>query len=136
MNKFFKEKIHTHGKRHYGAVLPKELPRGRIGDCFDHCILLAMMFPQYRYVEGIAKVPNKKDWIYHAWLTDEKGEVAYDPTWHAKDESEEDVGTFMIHYIGVVMDTKKVADFMLETKYKAVLKNYWRAPELADKIFA
>ncbi len=135
MNKFFKEKIHTHGKRYIGTRLPDELGRGKIGDCFDHCIVLAMHFPKYRYVEGLAKVPGNKSWIHHAWLTDETGEMAYDPTWYAKTDNGEEVGLSMIHYVGVVMDTMKVADFVRTTEYKAVLKNYWRAPELANKIF-
>ncbi len=134
MNKFFKKAIHFKGKHFYGSILPKEIPRGEIGDCFDHCLAIAKTFSKYKYVEGLALV-NKK-WIYHAWLTEEGQEqLALDPTWYAVNKQGERVPLEMIQYIGVKMDTELVMEFVLKTGYKAVLKNYYRDKELAQKIY-
>lgn len=129
MNAFAQKIIHEKGKRHYSATLPKEIPRGPVGDCFDWCIVVALKFPQYEYVEGIVYNPIAKKWIYHAWLTD--GTHAFDPTWKAVNDDGAEIPLHMMHYIGVQMDKTKVADFMRETEYKAVLKNYWRNKDLA-----
>jgi len=132
MNKFFKKAIHFKGKHYYGSQLPSEIPRGAVGDCFDHCLAVAMMFPEYQYVEGLAFI-NKR-WIYHAWLAKD-GISAFDPTWRAVDKDGKEVALSMVHYIGVKMDKKLVMEFVLATGYKAVLKNYWRKKDLAEKIY-
>lgn len=133
MNKFFKKAIHFKGKHYYGAGLPAEIPRGAVGNCFDHCLAVATMFPEYQYVEGLAFI-NKK-WIYHAWLAKD-GINAFDPTWKAVDNlTGKEVALSMVHYIGVKLDKKLVMDFVLKTGYKAVLKNYYRDKELAEKIY-
>lgn len=115
------------------ATLPEDIERGKLGDCFDHCLLQAAKNEKYTYVEGYVFSPLRQEWIYHAWLTD--GEHAFDPTWRATNAAGEDVVLFMMKYIGVPMDTKKTARFVSGTGYKAVFKNYWRDPHLANKIF-
>ena len=132
MNKFFKKVIHIKGRHYYGSKLPDEIPRGAVGDCFDHCLAIATMFPEYHYVEGLAFIDNK--WIYHAWLAKDNIN-AFDPTWRAVDKDGKEVSLSMVHYIGVKMDKKLVMDFVLNTGYKAVLKNYYRNKKLAEQIY-
>lgn len=135
INEFRKKAIHEKGKRYHPAVLPDEIMRGKVGDCFDWCLAIAKVLPKYRYVEGIAMVnvgTPTADWIHHAWLTDEEGVLAYDPTWRAEKKD----GTIVplpAVYIGVLMDTDKVMEFVTTTEYKAVLENYWRNEELAKQ---
>jgi len=38
-------------------------------------------------------------------------------------------------YIGVIMDTKKVMDFVLDTEYCSVFDNYKKNVKLANNIF-
>lgn len=131
-NPFMKKMIHEKGKQYYSAILPKEIVRGKVGDCFDYCLAIAVILPKYRYVEGIAMVnvgTPTAGFIHHAWLTDEEGLVAYDPTWRADREGIE--MPMPAHYIGVLMHTDKVMEFVTKTEYKAVLENYWRDEELA-----
>ncbi len=134
MNNFFKKVIHEKAKLMYSAHLPDDIKRGEIGDCFDHCVIQAMVSKgKYRYVEGVALIDGK--WIYHAWLTDEKGFHAFDPTWRAQNDAGEikNIPLNSIHYLGVVMNLEKVVEFMRKTEYKAVLKNYYRAEDLAKE---
>jgi len=131
MNQFFKKVIHEKAKVYHPALLPKEIPRGKVGDCFDFCLALCVTHPEYRYVEGLVFINNK--WIYHAWLTDSEGILAYDPTWKAVTKEGKEMPLFMAKYFGVVMDTKKVMEFYTTTEYKALLKNYWRDKKLAEE---
>lgn len=133
MNPFADKVINTLGKVYFPALLPSEIERGKLGDCFDHCLIQALYNPQYQYVEGLVYSPLRKEWIYHAWLTD--GIYAYDPTWHAKDITGKELPLSMMKYIGVEMDVKKVAEFVRSTEYKAVFENYWRNERLAEEIF-
>lgn len=128
--KKIEEEILAIGKTYIPAPLPEDIPRGKVGDCFDHCILVALT-GRYRYVEGIARAPdNKGQWILHSWLTD--GVNAYDPTWHMED-GEGRIYPVNTEYVGVEMDAKDVVRFMIVTGYRSVFANAWRNPELADK---
>lgn len=132
MNTFAKKLIHEKGKQYYAGPLPEEIMRGKVGDCFDWCLVIAKMFPKYRYVEGGALIQGK--WYHHAWLT-EDGKTALDPTWGAVNKEGKFIPLSMVHYVGVEMETEKVMAFVLDTGYKAVLKNYYRNHELAKKIY-
>lgn len=118
-----------HGKRYEPALSPQDVTRGRVGDCYDTCVLNALK-QKYRYVEGIAQNPMHPDqWMPHAWLTD--GKFAYDPTWRAViNDKEAPVPTM---YIGFEIPIEAIARFMTRTKYKSILANAWRSPELAKE---
>lgn len=122
--------VQRFGKNYRSQLLPNDIERGRVGDCFDHCTIQAMRNRKYKYVEGIALEPGTKDsWMLHAWLTD--GESAFDPTWLAiKGGEKMPVPTI---YIGVEMEIDNVIEFMLSTRYKSVLSNAWRDPQAADR---
>lgn len=125
------EYILKNGKQYKPALCPAFITRGKVGDCFDICLLNAL-HSELRYVEGIAKHPKKEhEWILHAWLTD--GVHAYDPTWRAEtaDKTEIPVPTF---YVGIEMDTEGVARFVQATKYKSVIANAEKNRELAEAL--
>jgi len=124
--------IKKHGTNFVPAVLPKDLQRGDVGDCFDICAIQALHHQQYQYVEGIAKVRNGR-WIYHAWLTD--GVHAFDPTWRAITDEGWDK-PIPAEYLGVILPIMQVAEFMKKTEYKAVFANRFRAPELVERMLA
>ena len=127
------EVVMIHGKQFKPAILPSEIKRGKMGDCFDVCILNAMNNKKYKYVEGFVRNPKDKDhWIMHAWLTD--GEHAFDPTWIALDKRDKKEIPIPTIYVGIEMNTMKVAEFLLEVKYKSVLANGWRNRKLASEI--
>lgn len=133
MNEYADKLIHEKGKQYYAGLLPKEIPRGKVGDCFDWCLVLALKHPEYQYCEGMVLIQGK--WYYHAWLTKD-GMTAVDPTWMAIDnKTNEEIPLSMAHYIGVKMDKMLVVEFMKKTEYKAVMKNYFRAPDIAQKIY-
>ena len=117
------------GKSYIPAIAPKHLERGKVGDCFDTCVLAAVRHG-VKYVEGAARNPLTKEWILHAWVTD--GVHAWDLTWQANINGvEQPVPT---EYIGLEMDTRLVVDFMRATKYKGILDNAWRDLERVNKI--
>lgn len=88
--------------------------------------------PKYRYVEGMAMDPRDPErWIMHAWLTDADGGRAYDPTWQAIHPRTSQTLPFPTQYIGIEMDMKAVAAFVIKTEYKSVLVNGWRYRSLA-----
>lgn len=124
-----KEYVELHGFPHKPALLPEKIIRGRVGDCFDCCIINALRNPDLKYVEGIARNPLTGDWIYHAWLTN--GRDAFDPTWRMILAGEEH--PMKTEYIGIQMETNDVAAFMQATQYKAVLENGWRDPDTANQ---
>ena len=129
-----RETIHKKSKHMYSAPLPADIARGEIGDCFDHCVVQALISKgKYKYVEGLVYI--NKEWIYHAWLTDEQGINAFDPTWKMETGTGEvkNIPSSFAHYLGVIMDLEKVIEFMKKTEYKAVLKNYYRAEDLAKQ---
>jgi hypothetical protein len=117
------------GARYYeSALLPEDIQRGEVGQCFDTCIMQAMAcFPKYKYVEGYAKPSSKKHWILHAWLTD--GEHALDPTWRATEKGADII--MPATYYGIILDIQSVFRFMMETGYQGVLANAERNPKLA-----
>lgn len=123
---FLDRLVHEKGKRYHGTLLPDDILPGEVGDCFDHCFLQALYSDgKYFYCEGKACVNGK--WFHHAWLTDEKRSLVYDPTWKG--------ATFLVHYIGVVLDLEAVTEFLIKTEYKSPLANHDKNPELAQKIY-
>ena len=113
------------------AEVPKDLPRGKVGQCYDHCVanlLMPVQRRKYKYVEGITRDPrDPRRWVLHAWITD--GKRAFDLTWGQMTP----IGMVPIltDYIGIEMPIKKVAAFMLDTEYAGVFANAWRSPEQA-----
>ncbi len=84
-------------------------------------------------MEGFAYASSLKKFVLHAWLTD--GEFAFDPTWKAFDkETGKEVAPTPVNYIGIEMDIKLVAEFMLETGYQGIFANGWRSDALAREI--
>lgn len=124
-----KHYIERRGKKYIPALPPSKFRRGEVGTCFDTCLVAAMQHG-VKYVEGFAKNPISKKWILHAWVTD--GVHAYDLTWQAFLEGQEiPVPT---EYRGVEMDTKLVADFVVSTGFKCILRNAPKDYKLARKI--
>ena len=133
------EKVLIYGKKYKPAMLPSELERGRVGDCFDWTLVQAILNPKYRYVEGLAQRPSNGEWVLHAWLTD--GVHAFDLTWGMYfGKSREDaiknnlILPLDIEYIGIEMETKGVIDFCRTTEYRSVLHNGWRDEERSEKL--
>lgn len=118
------------GQEYEPAVLPSDIPRGQVGNCFDWCALqTAKLHPKYGYVEGIVSNPeNPKEWVLYGWMTD--GVHAFDPTWNAiKDVTGKEVPMPSV-YIGIGFDIRAVRDFIKLTGYQGILANRKRAPEL------
>lgn len=107
LNEFSDEMMYKYAKPFAGSVLPEDITRGKLGDCFDCSLIQATRNPKYKYVEGFVYSMKEKDWIHHAWLTDEKEENAYDPTWYAVNGQGKEMPVPYL-YLGVVMDTKKL----------------------------
>ena len=93
------KKVLKHGKSYIPDMLPEEIDRGRVGDCFDHTLVQALRHPKYKYVEGIAKRVNEDEWVLHAWLTDSVR--AYDPTWGVQFEKGGVIYPLPTEYIGI-----------------------------------
>ena len=139
LNKFADEKIHELGQQFIAVELPEDIKRGELGKCFDNALLEAVRSDgKYTYVEGFVYTPTTKEWLHHGWLTDELGILAFDPTWKAEGKDKKEFGMHQAGfiYIGVIMDTKKVMDFVLDTEYCSVFDNYKKNVKLANKIFA
>ncbi len=118
------------GKEYIPALLPSDLERMELNQCFDNCAVLAIKNPQYKYVEGFAISPHTGEKILHAWLTD--GVYAYDPTWRAlKGGVDVPVPT---QYKGIEVKTEDVLTWWKETEYAGILANSWRFPLLAIQI--
>lgn len=129
----FTEYIFKNGKVYEPALLSEGSMRGKVGDCFDTCVMIAKRDPRFRYVEGLARDPkDPKRWILHSWITDREGRRAFDPTWRAFVEDLE-VPVPSV-YIGFEMDLEAVARFMIGTRYHGIFANAWRNPDLARKI--
>lgn len=131
------KRIIKFGKHYTPALLPPDLRRGRVGWCFDDCIIQLtneFLATKYRYVEGIAmdtlhyRETGEESWVLHAWLTD--GKYAYDPTWQAFDDDNIERPCPTV-YIGIEMDRTAVMRFMASTKYQGVISNGWRNKALA-----
>lgn len=133
------EKVLIHGKKYIPAIVPSELERGKVGDCFDWTLVQAVLNPKYKYVEGIAKRPSTGDWVLHAWLTD--GKHAFDLTWgsYFGKSREEAIRQGRVlpcptEYIGIEIETKGVVDFYKNVQYKSVLHNGWRDEKRSEKL--
>lgn len=125
-------------------VLPKDIARGKVGECFDHCAIQAILSRgKYQYVEGYVYSPVSDDWLHHAWLTkagvsrDAEKHVGYDPTWKALDAKG---GEHPMHhagfiYVGVPADTKKMIKFVKATNRLAAFENYKKNQKLAREMF-
>jgi hypothetical protein len=139
LNSFADKYVHELGTQFVAVELPEDIERGELGRCFDNSLLQVLKSKgKYRYVEGFAYTPTKKEWVHHGWMTDDTGVLAFDPTWKAlgKDGKTE-YGLYHAGfvYVGVVMDTQKVLDFVLDTEYCSVFEHYKKNEELAKKIF-
>lgn len=124
------EKVLIHGKKYIPAIVPDNLVRGRVGDCFDHTLVQALE-SGFQYVEGIAKRPTTNDWVIHAWLTD--GIHAFDLTWGMY-FGKGKVLPLPTEYIGIEISKHGMASFCLKTKYKSVLHNGWRNEDMSEKL--
>ena len=61
------------------AKLPRDMRKGRLGQCFKNAAKQATARPAYTYVEGWACKPGLIP-LHHAWLLAPSGAVV-DPTW-------------------------------------------------------
>lgn len=130
LNKF----IHEKGRSFYPALLPEDVAQGKVGDCFDHCLLEAVKSNgKYFYCEGKAYIEGK--WFHHAWLTDKTGFVAFDPTWRMEDSNGNIIHMVVGMYVGAILNTGAVVDFVRTTEYKSPFANYEKNPELAQKVY-
>lgn len=136
MNKrsFLDEFVHQKGRRFYANLLPEDIQRGEVGDCFDHCLLQAVYSKgKYFYCEGVAYINGA--WRHHAWLTNKEALVAFDPTWNAIDQEGRERPLDMVFYLGAVLNLDLVIKFVVKTEYKSPLANHEKNPEIADEIF-
>ncbi len=138
ITKLIEDIVKKHGKSYVLALLPDDLERGKIGDCFEHCLFSAFLSQRvnnkraYYYVEGIAGC-EAIGFAHHAWLTD--GNHAYDPTWYVIcDDSGKRVDISMFSYFGIELGAVDTLRFFKETGYKGFLNNRERAPEMFDRI--
>lgn len=129
-------RIQKFGKEYKPAELPPDLRPGRLGWCFDDCIIQLIdrkLMAKYRYVEGIARAHEIETFKLHAWLTD--GEHAFDPTWLVEDNLTGKTSHLNPYgtYIGIEMPTMDVLRFMQDTEYQGIIANGWRSRKLAKK---
>lgn len=133
MNYAIQQYIMKHGKQYQPATCPEYIKRGEVGDCFDTCVLNLLTNKHLRYIEGLAAHPFEENvWILHSWLTDEKGEVAYDPTWMNNYNGE--ALPVLTIYMGIEIPTDTLLKFMRTTEYKSIMANGWRNREIADTV--
>lgn len=117
--------IRTYGEHFNPKLCPADIVRGRIGDCYDTCVLNTLRNEhKYRYVEGIATPADGKPRL-HAWLTD--GIHAFDPTWFSLDNK---TGKEVIpdekhrtQYVGVSFEPRDVWRFVQRTGNKGIFVN-------------
>ena len=128
------ELVMKHGKRYKPAVLPDDIPRGRLGWCFDDSMKACILTNEkYRYVEGLAKATPADKWMLHAWMTD--GENAFDPTWYGIGQAEAK-GIQLSTYIGIEMPLLAVMLFVKATKYQGVIPNRHMYPHTLETVIA
>lgn len=123
------------GKTYSSAALPEDVTFGRLGWCFDDCVVRTVLSKgKYRYVEGVASDPEAYTWVLHAWITD--GVHAFDPTWSHWDNKNKARVRMPLPsaYIGIEMDILKVIDFMERTGNQGVIANRQLAPDLAKEL--
>lgn len=134
---FLNEFVHQKGRQFYWTTLPADIPRGKLGDCFDWCLAIAARSNgKYRYCEGMARPmygTKSKKWIHHAWLSDETGMYAYDPTWRAEKDGKETI--LPAFYIGAVCDLHTVMEFVTKTGFKSPFANADKDMDAARKVF-
>lgn len=135
MNRFIKKIIRKKGNRFQALAVPKDIRKGKLRDCFDHCLIEALRSNgKYRYCEGLVYV--KGQWIHHAWLTDATGLYAFDPIWKVvDDQTGAELPFFFGDYVGVILDLALVVEFVQKTQYKSPLANHDKDSELAQKIY-
>lgn len=123
----------AHASGFQSEACPADVRRGKVGTCFDTSMLNAL-YGKYAYVEGLAKDVRTGEWLLHGWVTDRSRVYAYDPTWRAVIYAENG-GEVLVPvpttYRGIVLDMRRVAEFVRATGYASVIANAWRAPELA-----
>lgn len=122
------------GRPYHSVLVPEGVIRGTVGDCYDTALIAAVMYPHLKYVEGIAKNPATKEWMLHAWVTEEGKDFAFDLTWKAvRNDLNEEIPV-PTEYIGIEMDTLLIAEFVKSTGYKGIFVNRWRNKEIADRL--
>lgn len=130
--------IKKHGHKYRPALLPADIPRGKLGVCFDENAIVAVRSRgKYHYVEGIARMNHqgkKGRWILHAWLTDGQGRVAYDRTWRCVNDKTGQDEPVPADYIGLRISPKGLFVFMRATGMQGIIPNAWRAPALANEV--
>ena len=111
-----------HGRLYHPRQFPKrcQLWRGKPKECLYNALLLAVMYPDFDYVEGYALHADVRinRPVEHAWCVDGKGNVI-DPTWHEK------VGR---EYFGVALD-KRILDKQHQGKQPFGLMFNWKLLE-------
>lgn len=120
---YIKMMVEDHGKYFIPAKLPRNIKRGRIGDCFDTCMdNLIRDQGSFGYVEGIATTGGQD--YYHSWITDSYGRYSYDPTWFAIDnKTGEETAPHTTTYKGLIFWPPDVFWFVRATTFKGVLIN-------------
>lgn len=131
MRSIYQNYIIANGKKYVPALLPDDLDRGEMHQCFDNSIIRVINSKKYKYVEGFAYHPITYKKYYHAWLTD--GIHAFDVTWRAEKDTGENVPLPFI-YIGIEFETNDIIEFMVKTGYKGIYENEWRFPNYLKKI--
>lgn len=129
-------RIQKFGKEYEPAELPPDLRPGRLGWCFDDCIVQLTnrdLQAKYRYVEGLARATKSDFLVLHAWLTD--GVHAFDPTWSVHHNLTGRISHYnpSAYYCGIEMPALDVMRFMSATEYQCVIGNGWRNRRLAKK---
>lgn len=124
-------RIKMSGVSYKPCLLPPDVLRGEVKHCYDVSVMRALESNgKYHYVEGMVILWDGRE-VLHAWLTDDEGENAYDPTWKAFGENDEEVPVPGI-YIGFELDVRVVAEFMVKTHYQGLLPNGYLAPEIFE----
>jgi len=113
------EFILKNGKFYEPKELPKDIPEGKVKDCFMNAWHLAIDRPDLTYVEGYASsiIP-----VLHAWCVDKQGNVI-DPTW----------GTGKAYY-GVLFTKDYIMKTAMRRKIFGIIDNYQEGyPLLKEK---
>lgn len=130
---YLRDLILRHGKSYRPQVLPPDLVRMNMNQCFDNCLAQTFLSDKYGYVEGIATVMKPDGTIEataHAWITD--GVNAFDPTWLAERGADE--VPMPATYVGVELDALAVAGYVMATGQAGVIANRTLKPGLYEYV--
>jgi hypothetical protein len=90
--------------------------KGEPKSCYQNCTSVLWKYPQLSYCEGFAISNEVSIPIAHAWLVDDKSQVA-DPTWSETLTN--------CAYFGVVFTKEFVSEVVLKTKHYGILDDYY-----------